>query len=335
MARFTVCSRAPIAVGLLVLGALVMGLRVVGEASTVVTWDRPVTIYIGFPPGGTFDIVVRALQPALEKELKVPVLPTNVVGAGGAAAALRLLSDPADGYQMLIISRSYSAMPYLGQPQVDPVTRFTPIAVVAEDVPSVNVHAGSPYRSVEEFLDAARRRPAEITVGVSGRGGVWHMAGVLLEKATSVRFTFVPHAGGAEAAGALAAGVVQATIQSPAEVRPFVEAGRVRLLAVMADKRHPLFPNVPTLRERGINVTYSVWRGFVVKAGTPEQRVRDLRYRIWRAVQAEEFRKAMATAGVLVKFVGGNEFAYLLREEDRLVSRTLEELGLKVSQPSR
>ncbi|MGI6038379.1 MAG: tripartite tricarboxylate transporter substrate binding protein [Limnochordia bacterium] len=315
----------------LVVLVLVMG-STVGAA---VKWERPVTILVGAAAGGNMDIVARAIQPALERELGVPVLVVNITGASGGAAAVNLLNEPADGHHIIIISRTFSALPYTGQPHVDTMTVFAPLAILVEDVSAITVPVDFPADTIEEFIEYAKAHPGEINVGCSGRGGIWHMAGLLFAQEVGIDVEFVFYAGSAPTIAAANAGEIQAMTISPAEVKGLVDSGDFKVLAVMANQRDQLFPDVPTLKERGIDVTYAVWRGLAVRAETPAEIVADLEAKVAKAAASPEFLQAMETAGINVAYANAAEFRKVIEDEDVLVQEILADLDLITTRPKR
>lgn len=301
-----------------------------------VSFDRPVTIYIPTPPGGSFDIVARALVPPLEEELGTTVLPVNIDGGSGAVAAARLAADPADGYQMLIASRTISSLPYIGAPQVDPLADFAPVGVVVKDVAGLTVPDDAPYDSVDEFVSYVEGNPGDVRVGTSGVGSVWHAAGLLFaEAAGGLEMEYVPYPGGSDAGNAVASDEIEATTISPAESRAMVEAGRAKMLAVMSEERSPLFPDVPTLDEEGIDFEYSVWRGLVAKKGTPDEVLAALETAVKSAAASQSFKDAMSQAGVEVSYEDAEALQNHLEEEDKLVQDVFGPLGILTTQPER
>lgn len=295
----------------------------------------PVRILNASPPGGVFDIVLRGLQSPLEDELGTNIIQDNIEGGAGSAAVARLKAEPADGSTMMITSRTISSAPYTGAPEVDPLNDFAPVSVVVQDVSGLSVAPDAPYGSVSEFVEYAREHPGEIQVGTSGQGSVWHAAGLLLAEETGIDLQFIPYDGGSEAANALASGEVEAVTVSPAEIEPFVEDGTADLLSVMGEERHPLFPDVPTLREEGVDEVYTVWRGLVAKEGTPDDLLSKLEESVQTAVESQEFEENMDEAGIQVSYQDSGEFQEILEEEDEQVQDLLERNGLLTSRPER
>ncbi len=298
-------------------------------------WVGDQTVYIPASPGGGFDIAVRALQQPLAEVLGVNVVPTNVEGAGGAIAATEMLGLPADGTSMMIVSRSISALPYTGSPEIDPVEDFSALGVTHQDVSALTVPADAPYQTVEEFIQFAKDNPGGITIGHSGVGGVWHAAAIMLERATGVEFSFVPYAGGSAVGTALLAGEIDAMTIGAPESRVFVEGGDATMLAVMGDERSALYPDVPTLKEEGVDVTYSVWRGYVTSSETPEDIRMELSKRLEEAAKSDANQEAMTKAGFETTWIGPEEFQQLIEEEDELIRELFEGEDFMTTVPDR
>lgn len=298
-------------------------------------WVGDVTAYIPASPGGGFDIALRALQEPLSKELGADVVPTNLEGAGGAIAAADMLDQPADGTSMMIVSRSISAVPYTGTPEIDPVEDLAPLGVTHQDVSALTVPAEAPYQSVEDFIAYAEENPGGITIGHSGVGGVWHAAALILAEETGVEFNFVPYDGGSDVGAALLAGEIDAMTIGAPETRPFVEGGEATMLAVMGEERSALYPDVPTLEEEGVPVTYSVWRGYVVSSETPDDIRMEMSSRLEAAAASEAFQEAMAEAGFETTWIGPEEFGELIVEEDQLIRDLFGDEDFMTTSPER
>ncbi|WP_162606642.1 Bug family tripartite tricarboxylate transporter substrate binding protein [Jiangella asiatica] len=294
------------------------------EAPADGEWPGELTIYVPAAPGGGFDIMVRGMQDHMAEALGESVVVTNVEGASGAIAAAEMLDRPADGTSMMVVSRSVSSVPYSGSPDIDPVEDFAPLGVSIQDVSSLTVRADSPYQTVGEFVDHAKANPGEITIGHSGVGSVWHAAGLLLAEAAGVEFSFVPYEGGSESAAALLAGEIDAVLNGPSETRPIIEGGDAVTIGVLGDERSAALPDVPTLKEEGIDVSYYVWRGYVVDAETPEAVREELSARLEKAATQDEYVTAMNEVGFETTWTPADEFGELIVEEDKLVRELFE-----------
>lgn len=311
------------------------GQAVSAEVPAAGEWVGQLQTYIPNAPGGGFDIAVRSVQDPLADELGTSVVPVNLEGAGGAIAAQEMLDLPADGTSMMIVSRSISALPYTGTPDVDPVTDLAPLGVTHQDVSALTVPADAPYQSLEDFIAFAEENPGGITIGHSGTGGVWHAAALLLAREAGVEFDFVPYDGGSAVGAALLAGEIDAMTIGAPETRPFLEGGEATMLAVMGEERSSLYPDVPTLQEEGIDVTYSVWRGYVTSAETPEPIRQELSSRLETAIASEANQEAMSTAGFETTWIGPEEFGDLIEEEDQLFRDLFADEDFVTSSPER
>lgn len=298
-------------------------------------WPGDLAVYIPAAPGGGFDIAVRALQQPLSEELGTDVVPTNVEGAGGSIAATEMLALPADGTSMMVVSRSISAVPYTGVPEIDPVEDFAALGVTHQDVSALTVPADAPYQSVEEFIAFAEEEPGGVTIGHSGVGGVWHAAALIFARETGVEFNFVTYDGGSAVGAALLAGEIDAMTIGAPETRPFVEGGDATMLAVMGEERSTLYPDVPTLEEEGVDVTYSVWRGYVTSAETPDDVRIELSERLEASAASEANQEAMTTAGFETTWIGPDEFEELIAEEDELIRELFEGEDFMTTTPER
>lgn len=298
-------------------------------------WAAPLSVYIPADAGGGFDLAVRLLQRELEGELGNSVVPLNVPGAAGAIAATEMLGLPADGTSMMIVSRSISSVPYTGSPDIDPVERFAAVGVTHQDVSALSVRSDAPYQSVADMIDYARDNPGGITIGHSGVGGVWHAAALMLAREAGVEFSFVPYNGGAEVGAALLSGEIDAMTIGAPESRPFIEGGDAVMLAVMGEERSELYPDVPTLQEEGVDVTYSVWRGYVTSIDTPEDVRLELSARLEAAATNEATVTAMTEAGFEPTWIGPEEFDALILQEDELIRELFADEDFMTTTPER
>jgi tripartite-type tricarboxylate transporter receptor subunit TctC len=297
-------------------------------------WPSPLTIYIPAAPGGGFDIAVRAMQPHIADSIGNDVIPENIEGAGGAVAAEQMLSEPADGTSMMVVSRTIMSVPYTGTPELDPLHDLKALGVTHEDAAALSVAADAPYDTIEEFIEYAQENT--VTIGTSGEGGVWHAAGVILERALGVDFEFIPYGGGAPAGQAAASGEVDAVTIGAPETLPFIENEELKMLGVMGEERVDLYPDVPTFVEEGYDdAVYIVWRGFLVHGETPDDVRDELAARVEQAVTTDESITAMEDAGFVPTWQGPSELQSFMEEEDVLFQEIFAETGVIVSEPER
>ncbi len=295
--------------------------------------QKDLTFLIGTSSGGSNDLAARALIPGAERFLGVKVVPEMLQGANGAVAAVKLGELEPDGYNLYMHSQSLIMMQYSGQPDVN-MKKYQPIIQVAEDASSLAVPVDAPYDTLKEFIAYAKKNPGKVRVGTSGAGSIWHIAGVLLEKAADIDLEFIPYdKGGAQATAAAASGEVEAVTTSPGEQRALVEGGKLKILAVLSDQRHPLFPDVPTAQELGVDAVFPVWRGVFTTAGLSEDRLQVLHDALKAAMESDEFITFMETSGFPIRYRGTEDFSRFVEEQDEMYRSLLDELGLKVSEP--
>ncbi|SDC73052.1 Tripartite-type tricarboxylate transporter, receptor component TctC [Cupriavidus sp. YR651] len=277
----------------LVLGALALaafGFSLPATAESYPT--RRIELIVPWQAGGGADVVARALAAAAAKHLPQPIVVINKPGATGAVGLGEVVNARPDGYKLVLSSSELTFLNHLG------LAKFTyqdlvPIARLNADPAAVVVRADAPWATLEQFLADARKPGANIRVGTAGQGSAWHMASAALAEKTGARFNDIPYAGGAPATLALLGGHIDAVTVSTAEVAAHVEAGKLKVLAVMADRRVAGFENVPTLKERNIDLSMGIWRGISAPKGTPPEVLAVLKAAIAKSVQEPIMRQTL------------------------------------------
>src|SRR5688572_12461113 len=234
---------------------------------------RPVTVICPWGAGGGTDATARIVAALLEKELGQPFNVVNRTGGSGVVGHSAIATAPADGYTIGMITVEISMMHWQGLTELNP-TSYTPLALMNEDPPGVQVKADSPYKTVKELADAIKSNPAgKFKASGTGQGGIWHLALVGWLQAMGLKadhVPWVPSNGAAPAMQDLAAGGIDIVTCSVPEARAMLDAGKARSLAVMSPQRNPIFPNVPTLKESmGIDYATGAWRGIAGPKGLP------------------------------------------------------------------
>jgi len=290
---------------------------------------KPVTLIVPYAAGGGTDITARALATATEKYLSQPVVVVNRTGSGGSVGLMEGANAKGDGYTVTFLPAELTTLPHLG---LLPITyeAFKPIAQTNFDPSAITVRAESPFKTVNEFIEFAKAHPGELKMGNAGTGSIWHLAAVTLERGTGVRFAHIPFEGAGPAVSALMSGFVDAVPVSPAEVKKYVDEGKLRTLAINADKRSEALPGVPTLQEQtGINVNFtSTWRGLAVPKDTPDEIAELLAHAFIKGTEDEEFKTSMKMNGLGLLVKDGKEFARQLKESHDLFAKMIPELGL-------
>ena len=285
-----------------------------------------VTFLIPQGPGGGNDMTVRALIPTMKKELKGNVVPVNKAEARGAVAATELATGKADGQKLYFNSQTLLLMPYAG---VDvKLDKFQPVAQVVEDTAAIIVKADAPFKTLDEFIKYAQTN--KVKVANNGNGALWHLSAIQFAKAIKGDFNYIAYpSGGAQMLTALASGEVELCVISPSESKALIESGRLKVLAVMSDTRHAVVPNVPTMKELGINETFPVWRGIFTTAGTPKETLAILEKAIKAAAESDEFKTFAKNNGFPVKFRGVDEFSALIKDENEKYKKLMAEIKVK------
>lgn len=234
--------------------------------------DRPITLVVTFPPGGSTDQVARALAPRLGEKLKQTVLVENRAGAAGTIAAAYVKRMPADGYTFLVTSLGPLVItPHLmRQLPYDPLKDFDPITVAVQSPNVLVVPANSPHRTVADVIAFEKQNPGKMSFASSGNGTSDHLTAELFWQETGTTGVHVPYKGGAPAQTDLMGGQVDASFQNINAVAQYIKAGKMRALGITSAKRSPVLPDVPTMAEAGVkNLEVTSWQAVVAPKGLP------------------------------------------------------------------
>ena len=230
--------------------------------------SRPIELVVAYGAGGGTDVLARAFAEASRKHISQSITVVNKPGASGAIGLTDVMNAKPDGYKIAMVTVELTTLPHTGLIKFTHED-FTPICLLNSDPAAITVKADAPWNTVEEFLAAAKAKPGEFRVGNSGNGSIWHLAAAALEDKTGASFNHIPYSGAAPGILALLGGHIEAVTVSAAEVSPNVAGGKLKTLAVMADKRLKGFEKVPTLKERGIDLSISAWRGIAAPKNLP------------------------------------------------------------------
>ena len=288
--------------------------------------SKPIEMIVGFAPGGGTDLVGRAISAALEKQLGVPVQVVNRAGGGGVVGFDLLRTAPADGYTAGIITAQVITANLRG---VMPATYndFTNIAMVNIDQAAIAVPADSPFKTLDDFLKAARSTPGQVTVGNGGEGGSYHMMMRNLEEAADITVKHIPFDGGPAAILQLIGGHIDAAAVGAVEVAPQVEAGAARVLAVAGqegDPRFAGFPDVPTTAEAGVPLQIGTWRAIAMPKGVDPAIVEKFNAAVAEAVKDPEFIATMEKMNAPVRYFGPEELATYIQGQEETYKEILE-----------
>ncbi len=279
---------------------------------------RSIRLVVPFTPGGSSDILARALAQELTKAWGQPVVIDNVPGAGGALGADRVAKAAPDGYTLLMGHIGTLAVNPLIYPRLpyDPVKSFTPVAWMA-NVPNVLVvHPSVPARTVKELIALAKARPGQLNYSSGGNGSAAHLAMEYLKLQSQTFMVHVPYRGAAPAVQDLVAGQVQLLFTGAPVLLPFIKSGQLRALAVSSRQRLEVLPTVPTVAESGYpGFEADQWYGVVAPAGTPADIVRKLNAQINLALGSAELKNRLQSEGAVAMPNSPEAFGTLIARE--------------------
>jgi tripartite-type tricarboxylate transporter receptor subunit TctC len=291
---------------------------------------KPVRIIVGYSPGGAVDIIARALGKHLQTGLGQPVIVENKPGAGTNIATTALIDSPADGHTLMLAANALAANVSLYQPKPYELERITPIALVGRVPVVIAANAQSKVDSLKSLIAQSKAKAGSIDYGTPGSGSTPHLAVELFQRAAGIRLSHVPYKGGAPAMNDVIAGHIQTVAVNALEVQPHVKAGKLRVLAVLSDKRSPIFPDVPTIAESGFpGFEASVWYGLVGPAGLPANVLTRLHQEVERALAASDMRERLAAAGGEVAPGTTAAFADMVRREQQRYEKLIREAQIK------
>jgi tripartite-type tricarboxylate transporter receptor subunit TctC len=273
---------------------------------------HPITMVVPFPPGGVADITARPVAEAMGRFLKQTVVVENRGGAGGGVGMQNVSRAKPDGYTVLLTLSSISIIPeadkVLGRDPMYQLNQLVPIARFTADPTVLAVRADSPWKSVKDLVEAAKKAPGQIPYGSSGNYGSMHVPMEMFDTAAGIRMLHVPFTGAGPAVVALLGGQVDALSTGPSSVMGHIKGGKVRVLATWGDSRHPALPDVPTLKELGYDAQFSQWTGLFVPAGTPEHVIARLREAARFAVEDATFQAALAKVETPIQYLDQPKF---------------------------
>jgi len=306
----------------LVLGGALAGagvaLGVRGARAADVYPSRPIHVIVPFGPGGLADVTVRIAAEEMKNLLGQPIVIENHPGAGGIAAANTVLKAAPDGYTLIVLSNGttiatslFSHLPY------NPQTQFTPISTVAWFDLILFTNVNSPFKSVKDLLDDARKKPGSLNIGTVNPGSTQNLAAELFRSVTGIKAVIVPFRTSPEVQTALIRGDIGLAIESYTAFAGAIHNSQIRPIAVTGLERNPALPNVPTLKEQGV-AHYDVtgWNALYAPIGTPPAVIDKLQAAVAKATAMQSIKQRFATLGTIARSTTPAEMAGIF-EADR------------------
>ena len=292
--------------------------------------NRPIRIVVPFGPGGFADITVRLLGQKLTERTGAQVVIENRPGAGGIVAANSVIASPPDGYTLFVFSSGIAlSKSLLKSMPFDPVTAFAPISTMALFDLLLLVKEDSPIHTLKDALEAARRDPGKFNVGTISPGSTQNVTAELLRSATGVAMTIVPHRTSADVLTALLRGDVQIGIDSYAALKSPIDAKTIRAIASSGSKRSALQPDVPTMRELGLDATVDGWNSLVAPSGTPKEIIAFLNNELRAIINDGDFRTRMIELGGEPATCSPEELEARLKSDVAMWAGVVKKAGLE------
>lgn len=303
-----------------------------GSASAEVYPNRPVRIVVPYSPGGTTDILARALAQKLAEALGQQVVIDNRPGAAGMIGADLVAKAAPDGYTVLMASVAEVAInqSLYGKMTYDPVRDLAPVTLAGVTPLILVIHPSIPASSVEELLAHTKAKPGQFTFGSPGNGSVQHLSGELVKTVAHVDWVHVPYKGAPAVLADVLGGQVSMFFAGMPPAMPHVKTGRLRALAVTTAKRSPAAPEIPTMEEAGVpGFDISNWFGVFVPAATPKDVIAKLNREISKALQLKDVRERMADQGLETVGNTSEQFSAFLRAEIAKYAKLIQVSGAR------
>ena len=292
---------------------------------------RSITMIVPFPPGGLADLVARPVAEAMSRELGQPVVIENKAGAGGGIGMSLVAKSKPDGYTMVMALSSLTVLPeadvVLGRAPMFGLNDLRPVARYTADPTVLAVRAESPWKSVQEFVDDARKRPGAINYGSSGNYGTMHVPMEILAQVSGSKLTHIPFTGAGPAVVALLGGQIDAVSTGPATVLQHVKAGKLRVLGHWGNGKLASMPEVTSLKDAGFNAEYAQWSGLFIPSATPEPVAQRIRAAARTAAQDAKVREVISGAGSPVQFQDSPDFEKYVQADAKRMVDVVKKIG--------
>lgn len=293
--------------------------------------SRPISIIVGFPPGGSIDLAARTLAPLLQRALGQPVLVLTKAGAAGAIGAQAAAIAPPDGYTLTVGSNHFALLPAVdkifGRTPAFRTDDFLPLARLTADPMVIAANGEMPWKTIGDLVDDARKQDGQLLYGSGGLYGNSHVPIELLQRAAGIKLRHLPLQGGGPLLTAILGKNVTFGLQGPGPLLAHARSGKLRPLAVMGTDRLATFPDVPTLKEAGYDLEYYNWSGLFAPSKTPPLIVSMLSAAIGAAAQDSDYKDAMTKAGSAVAYLDRAAFSDWFKRNSADNERAVQAVG--------
>ncbi len=291
--------------------------------------ERGIEIIVPFGVGGGSDTAARAVAEGIKPLLKVPLVINNISGGGGSKGMLQASQAPADGYTVLAVTTSHLIDAVKPKTRADLLRDFEPLMRIQWDTTAVLVSGDSKFKTLQDLIDFGKKKPRFLSFAGTSPGAWSEIQTVAFFKKVGVEVTFVPFEGGAEIKAAILGGHITGACDELAENLPLIQAGKLKALAVIMEKRHPALPDVPCTQELGIDFTHGLMRAWAVRKGTPPERAKFLHDVIKKALDHPSYVKFIKENQLDVRpgYLGPQETRKYWEDEVAFFTGVLKELG--------
>ncbi len=276
--------------------------------------SKIIRIVIPFPPGGSNDIVGRALAQLLQTRTRRNFVVENKPGAGGSLGADAVARSEPDGTQLLLISSTFTMNPAIMKLHYDPLNAFQPVAMLGMGPSVIAVNSNAPWNTIQELVEASKKSK-DIVFGSAGVASFQHFAIELLMQKSGARFNIAHYKGGGPALIDLAAGHIQLSLGSLIQMQNFLKSGKIKLLAVAGPKRVDLIPQIPTLRESGYDLEANNWWALLAPTGTPQAWIEQLHQDVNAVLSSPEMKQRLINEGAETTPMSRQSFSKIMSDD--------------------
>ena len=313
-------------IGVSVILSLILGWSITGSTQEFPT--KPVTLIIPYPAGGSTDVTGRVLAPVVKRHLGQTVVVENKGGGGGTVGPNLVISKPPDGYTVgIMASTTVTISWHMGKMNFNPIDDVKHIMRYTGYLYGFVVRADAPWKTFTDYVKYAKENPGKVTYGTTGMGSGPHLAMEMIAFATGVKLTHVPYKGGAECNSALLGGHVDSVSDSTSWA-PLVDAGKFRLLTIYTASRSARYPDVPTLKELGIDIVFPSPLEIMGPKALPQPIVQKVHDAIKKSLDDPEYQAVLKKYDMQTTYLNSEDCEKALRAESEKLKEIVQKLGM-------